>query len=375
MKKLLLLAAAAMTMAANAEVVVDATVDFSKLDAYNMWKSESTNLALTDGALVVTNETASANFWDVQFETLTGLNLTEGQEYTLTAVIKSGIEGGLHFNVSTWSSKAVYPMANLEVTDDFKTYAMVFTAPETVEGAHVLAQSGDLVGTYAIQSITVSHEAEGGETPVVPVDPVQPEDPATGNVLAAFYTGNGQTMIAWGSDAWNTNAEEEGKHCLTLNQPVAAENSWSVQCAIDMEAPFEYGTTYYLSFEVKGTPATGITSGFQCTDNYAGHGDFAPFNITEEWTRVVIAGECVENGKPEDVTKRIVFNFGKYEGTFYLTDLTLYTAEQSGVNAVAAEQGAQGVYNLMGVKVLDSAEGLRELPKGIYIVNGKKVMK
>ena len=38
----------------------------------------------------------------------------------------------------------------------------------------------------------------------------------------------------------------------------------------------------------------------------------------------------------------------------------------------SAEKVAKGVYNIAGVKVADTIEGVKSLQKGIYIVNGKK---
>ena len=73
---------------------------------------------------------------------------------------------------------------------------------------------------------------------------------------------------------------------------------------------------------------------------------------------------------------RWVANLGKYVGTFYLTNLTIYTEKSSGVEAVApVENGRTVVFNLHGIKVLDTDNKAEvyDLPAGIYIVNGKKI--
>ena len=40
-----------------------------------------------------------------------------------------------------------------------------------------------------------------------------------------------------------------------------------------------------------------------------------------------------------------------------------------------APQRVRGIYNLMGVKIANDASELKRLPRGIYIVNGQKVVK
>lgn len=49
-------------------------------------------------------------------------------------------------------------------------------------------------------------------------------------------------------------------------------------------------------------------------------------------------------------------------------------ADDAGIATVAADENLSGVYNLMGVKILDNATDSRinSLPAGIYIINGKK---
>lgn len=48
---------------------------------------------------------------------------------------------------------------------------------------------------------------------------------------------------------------------------------------------------------------------------------------------------------------------------------------QSGVGVIGADDVAAPVYNLQGVRVLENASDLNTLPRGIYIVGGKKVVR
>ena len=99
-------------------------------------------------------------------------------------------------------------------------------------------------------------------------------------------------------------------------------------------------------------------------------------NITEDWAPVVIEALCSQGNKESDAN-RITINLGKYVGTFYMTNVVLSTTNPAGVDAVevAPVVNHWTVYNLMGVKVLDTDNeaAVNELANGIYVINGKKV--
>lgn len=59
------------------------------------------------------------------------------------------------------------------------------------------------------------------------------------------------------------------------------------------------------------------------------------------------------------------------------TALTLSSTSLTGIEEVTANTTADknAVYNLQGVKVANRADALRDLPAGVYVVGGKKVMK
>ena len=70
--------------------------------------------------------------------------------------------------------------------------------------------------------------------------------------------------------------------------------------------------------------------------------------------------------------------------TFYGEEQTFTTGEQpTGIRDLTPDPSPKGegneyasnrgIYTLQGVKVTDDIDRLRELPRGLYIVNGKKV--
>lgn len=362
-KKLLALAAiAAMSVSSiSAETKVLVETDFSTMSAYSFWKSDAaSDVKIENGALVVGNAEATANFWDLQYMVADNFTVTKDVEYTITAKIK-GFKGNLHINFGTWSAAENGGIEVPESTDWQTVTGKIVGKDDTDGTAHLLFQSGDFVGTYQIQSVKVTYEAEGGDTPE------QPEQPA--DVVASWYTGNGATFGGWGGATFE-NVDEDGKPCLKVTNPSEGTNPWDVQIGIDVN--LTNGTTYYLSFDVKGTPAEGITTGIQNSSDYSGKGDFTTFDIKEAWSHSVI--NATVNG---DDANRITINLGKYVGTFYLTNVVLSTTKPAGVDAVevAPVVNHWTVYNLMGVKVLDTDNeaAVNELANGIYVINGKKV--
>ena len=53
-------------------------------------------------------------------------------------------------------------------------------------------------------------------------------------------------------------------------------------------------------------------------------------------------------------------------------NITIFTA---GINSVTIDDKASDIYNLQGQKILRQSSSIEQLPKGVYIINGKKVIK
>ena len=365
MKKFLLFAAAAMVAAsASAAEAILAETDFANASSYNFWKSDVTNAEIKDGGLTITNETATENFWDIQYMVADNFTLVGGTEYTVDVKIK-GFSGTLHYNLGTWGSN-VNGQVDVEKSSDWQNVVFKATAKEDTDGtAHLLLQSGDFVGAYTVANVKITYNEENGETPVEPVE----------NVIATYFDGNGGAFGGWGGTI--EQVEEDGKPCLKYSN-AEAKDFWATQIAIDLE--YVIGETYYFSFDVKGTGEEEITSGFQYAGKnnagdqvYWGCGDCTGFKASAEWKNVVISGtaQAAEEGQAPG---RWVANLGQYVGDLYITNVKVYTMDSNIVETIApAKVVVKGVYNLQGVKVADTLEEVAA--PGLYIYNGKKVVR
>ena len=79
-----------------------------------------------------------------------------------------------------------------------------------------------------------------------------------------------------------------------------------------------------------------------------------------------------------DLSKVYIIDFWSRGGTIYVDDVYLtnnddYSKQTTGITTIQREIENDVVYNLQGVKV-GSRNELKSLPRGIYIIGGKKVV-
>ena len=79
-----------------------------------------------------------------------------------------------------------------------------------------------------------------------------------------------------------------------------------------------------------------------------------------------------------DLSKVYIIDFWSRGGTIYVEDVYLtnnddYSKQTTGINTIQRELENDTVYNLQGVKVGSRSE-MKSLPRGIYIIGGKKVV-
>ena len=139
---------------------------------------------------------------------------------------------------------------------------------------------------------------------------------------------NGETLGGWGGSMSQTND--------------ATGFNYSVQLAQDLEAPITSGTSYKLSFKVKGSVAATLSALVQNPDGYAEVCSFGSFAVTTDWTEVTLSGACNgENGK------RIIINIGDYVGDLYFDDMRLYYETAGGEIEKTPEEKKEILTNAM----------------------------
>lgn len=290
-----------------------------------------------------------------------------GETYIATVKLKASVAGSVNMNMGWGWGDGEQMGASVELPTEWKEVSVTYKEVGG-EKSNLVLQPGSHEGTVEVEWVKVELAGEI----VLPT-------PTESNTVASFYDGNGKTFGGWGGTF--EQVEEDGKPCLKYVND-EAKDFWAAQMAIDLE--YTPGITYYFSFDVKGDGKQAITSGYQYAGPndagdtvYVGCGDLDSFKASSEWKTVVISGtpKATDEGRAPG---RWVANLGQYVGTLYLTNVKVFVDTPTGIAApvvAAPENGRTVVYNLMGMKVLDTddASAVKNLAKGIYIVNGKKV--
>lgn len=376
-KKLLALAAlAAMAIPSiSAKTVTLAETDFSKVDSYNFWSQPEDNKpVIEDGALKVTNAEVLPQFYNLQYIVIDNVSVKANVEYTVTLNIK-GFSGKMHYGLGNWSATKGAEKEVAEAADYQEVSVVITPEADASPDAHLILQSGDFVGTYYVQKVTITYDEEGGETPE------QPEQPTTG---VSLLNDNSYWMKENAGEPALTTAVDG---VYTVNLPAEPGAEWDAQFFVKAKQAITTGQKYVFSFEAKSTsprtvdiqahaenPGSYVLWNIGAQDN--------KFDVTEDWKTYTFNGTVPESdgGQFTGSFDIIAMNLCKINeaGTISFKNIVWNLLEEgAGLDAVevAPVVNHWTVYNLMGVKVLDTDNeaAVNELANGIYVINGKKV--
>ncbi len=348
MKKFLLsIAAVAFAGSAFAAEVVLAETDFSKVNEYGFWKSDRTTAEVKDGALVITNEEAAENFWDVQYIVANDFALKAGTTYTINVTIKD-FSGSLHYNLGTWGDN-VAGAVDVKESADWQTVTINATAQTATDStAHLLLQSGEFVGSYSIASVVITYNEDGDK----PEDPVNPGEYGK-EVYSIDYATSNWAFYVMGY------TPEVVDGVLTSEYP----GEW-YQYFIADQIKTEVGKNYVAVVKIKGSEPgnAALNMGWGWGDNDILKSTIA---ISTEWTEVAQTFENIGG-----TSCNLVLQPGTYPGKVEVAWAKVYEQVSSAVEAVESENAEAVYYNLQGLAVKNPVPGT------IYIVKkGSKVSK
>ncbi|MDE6768393.1 MAG: hypothetical protein K2J78_01565 [Muribaculaceae bacterium] len=207
-------------------------------------------------------------------------------------------------------------------------------------------------------------------------------DGSSVNVLARVDGNDSEAAVV-------DNPAGEGK---VFEAPIVAKTEgiedWTSQMFIEFNQALEEGTKIKVSFDYySSNDRTVQTQAHGAPGSYHYWDMLGNLEAKPEWQSIEKEVTITADQAGADGCKAIAFNLSTSEeaGTFYINNVKVEALLEAGTTAVeeievapvapGVESSRIVVYNLLGVKVLDTddASQLNTLKKGIYIVNGKKV--
>lgn len=259
-----------------------AKADYSTMTEFPYWGQFPDGCTVTinqeEGCLEINNP-AAVDFWTLQFMGADNFSLAEGENYTLKVMARATGDGAFQGNIGSWGTNVGLRLGFSTEWEEL-TYDFVSA---TSEGAHVLMQCGDFVGTVQIKYVAIYHkEAPAGKIPVSIIT----NGDLSGTDYSCFYGKENQ-----GNPHQSDVDPVENAYVVHMT-PRAAED-WDNQFFIKADRNLEVGTEYTFRMKVKS--AVPRTVGIQAHKGNPGdyiHWSFAggSFTATTDWTEYEYTG-------------------------------------------------------------------------------------
>ena len=167
-----------------------------------------------------------------------------------------------------------------------------------------------------------------------------------------FETGTNSGWSSWGNDSQSEvckEAAKDGSYGLKLVNPKDGSDYYVAQCAQDLDGILEVGKTYTIRFQAKSSVAGEVLQfATQNSKTYAGEG-YHSFAVGTDWTTCEYDYTCTKEN-----LNRILINFGKIAGTFYIDNVEFGVKEVDPMDNVLAddsydfEGGTMGKWSAWG---------------------------
>lgn len=285
-------------------------------------------------AMTLTN-TGDGEFYQAQFGYTITPPLDPTTEYTIRFKAKStSAAGKLQFqyqNGTTYGSQGGYH--EFEVGTDWTTCEFSFT-PAYDDVNRILINFGKVGGTYTIDDI------EFGVKKADPMDNVMAGDNSD------FEGGTTGAWGSWGNSSTMAVSAEgegyEGGYCMTLTNPSDGSDYYVAQAAYDFDLPLVEGETYVLQFWAKASePGMSVQFATQNSSTYAGEGYHA-IELTTDWAQYEHEYTCAT----ADIN-RLLINFGKFTGTYYIDNVKFGVKKAEAARAKRAATRASSSYYVL----------------------------
>lgn len=194
------------------------------------------------------------------------------------------------------------------VTDEWAEYQFEFQVMHE-DANRILLNFGNVGGSYWVDDVEFGEKLEESD-PMVNV--------LTGD-NSDFNSGTTGGWSSWGGNMESVKVVQEGQddsNCLLLKNNGDGD-AWNAQCAFKFDEPLDSASTYIVAFKAKSSIAAGhLQFQYQNSKTNKSQGGYKDFSITNEWL------DFQFEFKPGfDDVDRIVLNFGKVGGSYWVDDI------------------------------------------------------
>ena len=299
---------------------------------WSSWGSNKESAEVVSGAgqdgsaaLVLKNK-GDGNAWEAQCAYTFNDYLEMNKTYVIKFKAKSTSPAGeLQFqyqNGSTYGSQGGYN--SFTVGTDWQTFQYEFTIDKYDDVNRIILNFGKVGATYTIDDIQFGLKQD---------DPME-------NVMAGdasdFEGGTTGNWGSWGSNKESAEVEEGAGYNNSKGLALKNKgdgNAWEAQCAYTFDDALQEGKKYIIQFYAKSTsPAGELQFQYQNGTTYSSQGGYNTFSVGTDWVK------CEFTFTPAyDDANRIILNFGKVGGTYYIDNIKLGLAKDQN----AAARGIQ----------------------------------
>ena len=299
---------------------------------WGSWGSNKESAEVVSGAgqdgstaLVLKNK-GDGNAWEAQCAYTFDDYLEMNKTYVIKFKAKSTSPAGeLQFqyqNGTTYSSQGGYN--SFTVGTNWQTFQYEFTINKYDDVNRIILNFGKVGATYTIDDIQFG---------------LKQEDPMN-NVLAGdasdFEGGTTGNWGSWGSNKESAEVEEGAGYNNSKGLALKNKgdgNAWEAQCAYTFDDALQEGKKYIIQFYAKSTSAAGeLQFQYQNGTTYSSQGGYNTFSVGTDWVK------CEFTFTPAyDDANRIILNYGKVSGTYYIDNIKFGLAKDQN----AAARGIQ----------------------------------
>ena len=174
--------------------------DFTGITEFTGWNQfgdgQEGSVGVDPDGVAITVGSQTGQLWQPQTMIVPdgSFNLVEDGNYKVVVVAKFPTAGTLQINMGSWSAndQATFPV---EASDDFQTIECLFEGwSVNAEGAHLLFQNGDFLGTTIVKSIKII-DLDGEGTGIEAVKANQPANGAIFNLAGQKVNANYKGVV------------------------------------------------------------------------------------------------------------------------------------------------------------------------------------